>query len=428
MRIVYVAAGAGGMYCGACMRDTTLAGGLVERGHDVEFLSLYTPVKADTPPPGTCRIFYGGINVYLQQHAGLFRRAPVLLDRLFDSPWLLDFVGSFAINTRPEDLGEMTVSVLRGRAGRQKKELEKLMDFLGRGPRPDVVNLTNSLLSAIAPAVKQAIDVPVVCNLQGEDAFVDRIGDPWRDEAVRLIREHARSVDAFVAPGESYADKMAEWLSLDRSRITVIRPGIALAPFEGTAEQPTDVFRIGYLSRIIPEKGIDLLCEAFRRLAREQGDTSVLAVAAELAASDQDFWNAQQKRLREAGLDDRVEFVASPNLAGKVAFLKRCSVFSVPSRLPERRGVACLEAQACGIPVVLPDHGVYREIVSLTGGGILVAPGDAAALADGLRTLRDDTEQARVLGEKAAAGIREHFSSDVVVENTLELYREIRHA
>jgi len=396
--------------------------------HHVEFLSLYTPVKADTSPPGRCRIFYGGINVYLQQHAGLFRRAPVLLDRLFDSPWLLDFVGSFAMNTRPEDLGEMTVSVLRGRAGRQKKELEKLMDFLGRGPRPDVVNLTNSLLSAIAPAVKQAIDVPVVCNLQGEDAFVDRIGDPWRDEAVRLIREHARSVDAFVAPGESYADKMAEWLCVDRSRITVIRPGIALAPFEGTAEQPTDVFRIGYLSRIIPEKGIDLLCEAFRRLAREQGDTSVLAVAAELAASDQDFWNAQQKRLREAGLDDRVEFVASPNLAGKVAFLKRCSVFSVPSRLPERRGVACLEAQACGIPVVLPDHGVYREIVSLTGGGILVRPGDAAALADGLRTLRDDTEQARVLGEEAAAGIREHFSSDVVVENTLELYREIRHA
>ena len=95
MRIVYVAAGAGGVYCGACMRDTTLARGLVGRGHDVDFLSLYTPVKADRSPPGACRVFYGGINVYLQQHAALFQRAPVLLDRLFDSPWLLDLVGSF---------------------------------------------------------------------------------------------------------------------------------------------------------------------------------------------------------------------------------------------------------------------------------------------------------------------------------------------
>ena len=425
MRIVYVAAGAGGVYCGACMRDTTLAHGLARRGHDVEFLSLYTPVKADLSPPGACRIFYGGINVYLQQHASLFRRAPVLLDRLFDSPWLLDLVGSFAINTRPEDLGEMTVSVLRGRAGRQQKELAKFIDFLTRGPRPDVVNITNSLLSAIAPAVRDAIDVPVVCNLQGEDAFVDRIGEPWCGEALRLIREHAASVDMFVAPAETYADEMAEWLSVDRSRIRVIRPGLDIVPFEGEPRQPTEVFRIGYLSRIVPEKGIDLLCEAFRLLEVERPGSTVLAVAGDLDASGEDFWKAQVKHLREAGLGDRIESVDSPDLAGKVAFLKRCSVFSVPSRVPERQAVASLEAQACGVPVVLPDHGIYREIVSLTGGGLLVPPNDAAALADGLRTLRDDTERARALGEKAAAGIREHFSSDVMVERTLDLYEGV---
>ena len=162
MRIVYVAAGAGGRYCGACMRDTALARGLVERGHDVDFLPLYTPVKADRSAPGVCPIFYGGINVYLQQHSALFRRAPALLGRLFDSTWLLDFVGSRALEVRPEDLGEMTVSVLRGPAGRQKKELAKLVDFLKHGPRADVVNLTNSMLSVIAPAVKDAMDVPVV--------------------------------------------------------------------------------------------------------------------------------------------------------------------------------------------------------------------------------------------------------------------------
>ena len=71
------------------------------------------------------------------------------------------------------------------------------------------------------------------------------------------------------------------------------------------------------------------------------------------------------------------------------------------------------------------DLPVYREIIALTGGGLLVEPNDAAALADGLRSLRDDGDRARALGEKAAAGIREHFSGDVMVEKTLGLYAEL---
>jgi len=426
MRIVYVAAGAGGRYCGACMRDTALARGLVERGHDVQFLSLYTPVRADRSAPGHCRIFYGGINVYLEQHSALFRHMPGLLHRLFDSEWLLDFVGSRALEVRPEDLGEMTVSVLKGPAGRQAGELDALVDFLKQGAPPDVVNLTNSMLSAIAPALRQTLDVPVVCNLQGEDAFIDRIGEPWREEALGLIRQHARSIDVFVAPGQGYADAMADWLAVDRSRIRVVRPGIELAPFEGPSERPADVFRIGYLSRIVPEKGMDLLCEAFELLSRGRPGRVVLSTAAELAASDEAFWNVQRRRLEDAGLGDRIEFTASPDLAAKVAFLKRCSVFSVPSRVPERQAVACLEAQAAGLPVVLPDHGIHREIVSLTEGGLLVPPNDPRALADGLARLIDDADLATTLGERAAAGVREHFSSDVMVEKTLDVYGEVR--
>jgi len=425
MRVVYIAAGAAGSYCGACMRDTALARGLAARGHELEFLSLYTPVRADASPPGGCRIFYGGINVYLEQRYDFFRHVPEFLGRLFDSEWLLDFIEHFAIDTKPEDLGEMTVSVLRGPSGRQAGELERLVRFLKSGPRPDVVNITNSLLSAIAPAVKEALGVRVVSNLQGEDVFIGRLGEPWRTEAVALIRRNAEAVDRFVAPGEEYADEMARFLAVDRSRITVIRAGVDPAAYAGTREVPDDTFRIGCLSRIAPAKGTDLLCEAFRLLERERPGASTLELAGEIVPSEREFWEHELGRMRAEGLGDRVRYVGSPDLAGKVRFLKRLSAFALASRTGERQALACIEALAAGCPVVLSDHGMEREIISLTGGGLLVKPNDARALAEGLARLRDDRELARALGRRGAAGVAAHFSSDTMVEKTVELYGKL---
>ena len=422
MRVVYIAAGAGGSYCGACMRDTGLTRGLVARGHEVEFLSLYTPVRADTPPPGECRIFYGGINVFLEQHFQALRHAPEFLGRLFDSEWLLDFVGRFAIDTKPEDLGEMTVSVLRGAEGRQAAELEKLMRFLKSGPRPDVVHITNSMLSAIAPAVKEALGAAVVTNLQGEDAFIERLGEPWRGEAVALIHRHA---SAALAGAILQRRGAALAKHADRSRITVIRPGIDLAAYAGERETPSDTFRIGYLSRITRAKGVDLLLEAFRLLEQERPGSSTLEIAGEVAGSERDFWEGELRHLNATGLGGRVRYVGSPDLEGKAKFLKRLSVFALPSRTGERQAVACLEALAAGCPVVLADHEVEREIVTLTGGGILVPPNDARALAEGLGRLRDDASLARTLGQRGAAGVRTHFSMDTMVEKTVEMYTKL---
>ena len=428
MRIVYLAAGAGGTYCGACMRDTALARGLAAAGHDVEFLSLYAPVKADHAPPGPCRVFFGGINVYLEQVSGLFRHTPAFLHRLFDASWLLDFVGSRALDTRPEDLGEMTVSVLRGPRGKQRGELKRLVDALTAEKPPDVVNITNSLLSAVAPALKKRLDVPVVCNLQGEDAFVERLGEPYRQQATALIREHAASVDVFIAPGEAYADRMTAFLAVDRARIRVIRPGIDLAPFQGEADRPSDVFRIGYLSRITPEKGIDLLCEAFRLLEANAPGRQELTVAGEAGKLGRRLWEDETRRFDEAGIAQRVTYLGTLDFAQKVAFLKRLSVFSVPSRQSERQAMATLEALASGVPVVMPDSGVYPEILSLTGGGVLTAPDDPHALADALAALRDDPARTRLLAASAVAGAHEHFSDSALAANTAELYEALRHA
>ena len=69
---------------------------------------------------------------------------------------------------------------------------------------------------------------------------------------------------------------------------------------------------------------------------------------------------------------------------GKLAFLRSLDVLSVPATYDEPKGVFLLEAMASGVPVVQPRRGAFTEIVEKTGGGLLVAPDDPSALADGI--------------------------------------------
>ena len=128
MKLLYLVAGAGGMYCGACLHSNTLAVAMRKAGEDALLAPAYTPVLTDEEQAPTGRMTFGGLNVYLQQKWSLFRRTPWLLDRLLDQPWLLAWLGKVSSSRRPEKLGALTVSMLRGEQGRQHKELEKLLD------------------------------------------------------------------------------------------------------------------------------------------------------------------------------------------------------------------------------------------------------------------------------------------------------------
>jgi glycosyltransferase involved in cell wall biosynthesis len=422
MRIAYIAAGAGGSYCGACARDVALARGLTARGHDVLLLPLYTPLRSDLSHAGMGRIFYGGINAYLQQRSGLFRRTPGFVDWFFDRPALLRLVSRFAIETRPEGLGEMTVSVLRGTAGRQRKELEKLVGFLEREHRPDVVNLTNSLLSAVAPEVKRRMGVPLFCTLQGEEAFVARLPQPHRNEAMALMRSHAQHFDLLFSPGEGYADEMSEFLSVPRERVQVVRAGIEFGPYRAAGPRVREPFRIGFLSRVTPAKGLDILVEAFALLERMRPGRATLSVAGEVAGVHRGFLRRLRRRMASEGLTGRFEYLGEVDMAGKAALLRSLSAFCLPSRYAERRAVACLEAMAAGVPVVVPSIGLFPELIALTGGGTLVPVEDAGAVAQALAALMDDPDGADRMGQAAAEGVAAHFSADAMAEQTLRAY------
>src|SRR3954447_10334580 len=111
MRIAYITAGAAGMFCGSCLHDNTLVAALTRLGHDALLIPTYTPIRTDEDDVSQKRVFFGGINVYLQQKFAFFRHTPWLLDRLFDWPRLLRWVARFAVKTQAQELGELTVSM-----------------------------------------------------------------------------------------------------------------------------------------------------------------------------------------------------------------------------------------------------------------------------------------------------------------------------
>src|SRR5438876_162126 len=146
MKVAYITAGAAGNFCGSCMHDNTLVAALQALGHDALLIPTYTPIRTDEKDVSTHRVFLGGINVYLQQKLALFRHTPWTLDRLLDFPGLLRWVSRFAVKTQADELAELTLSMLQGEHGHQRKEVAKLVDWLATDVRPDIVNLTNALL------------------------------------------------------------------------------------------------------------------------------------------------------------------------------------------------------------------------------------------------------------------------------------------
>ncbi|MEN0110710.1 MAG: glycosyltransferase family 1 protein, partial [Planctomycetota bacterium] len=142
MRIAYLAAGAAGMYCGSCLHDNTLAAAMQRLGEDAVLVPTYTPLRTDEPSVAGPRVFVGGVSAYLRQAVPAWRRAPRWVDRLLDQPWLLRLATRGGASVDPAQLGELTVSMLRGADGAQATQLPPLVDWLAGEFRPEVVHLS----------------------------------------------------------------------------------------------------------------------------------------------------------------------------------------------------------------------------------------------------------------------------------------------
>lgn len=427
MRIAYITAGAAGMYCGSCLHDNTLAAALLELGEDVLLVPTYTPLRTDEPDVSIKRIFFGGINVYLQEKVPLFRHTPWWFDRLLDNPGLLERLSRRAASVDPSQLGGMTVSMLRGEAGHQRKEVEKLVHWLITDVKPDVVHLSNSMQIGMARMIRERCGPPVVCQLSGEDIFLEKLPQPYYDEARAHLRERAADVDAFVALNNYYAVFMAEYLAVDRAKVRVIPHGLKLDGHgTRTEKQPGEPRVIGYFARICEEKGLHLLVDACEQLAKRGAEPSfVLHAAGYLGGGDKPYLAAIKSRIAAGPLAGRFRYLGELSRAEKIAFLQSLDVFSTPTVYRESKGIPAIEALANAVPVVLPDHGGFPELVADTGGGVLHRPHDAADLADKLLKLLRDPARGIKHGLTGQRVIHDRYNAASMARQTRDLYGKL---
>ena len=414
------------MYCGSCLRDNAMATELLARGHDVLLLPVYTPTFTDEPNVSRDHVALGGISAYLEQYVPFFRKTPQWLDRLWDSKLVLSLASRKSISTNPKMLGEMTVSVLKGEDGFQRKEIHKLIDWLKTEQLPDVINLPYSLLIGLAEPLKAALNRPVLCTLQGEDLFLDGLQEPYRTQALDLIRKQLDHVDLFLSVSEYYAEFMPKYLGIPADKIHVVPLGINPAGFALRESHDSAPFTVGFFARVAPEKGLHVLAEAYR-LLRQSGDLpeARLEVAGYMAPDCRPYLNDIEKKLKKAKLGDEFHYRGVLDRADKIEFLRQLDVMSIPATYDEPKGVSLLEALACGVPLVQPRRGGFTEILEKTGGGLLVKPDDPDALAHGIREIYRDKQRATELGANGFRGVREHYTSAHMADKLLQAYQSV---
>lgn len=432
MKVLYLTAGAAGMYCGSCMHDNTLAAALMRRGCDVSLVPLYTPIRTDEENVSVDRVFFGGINMYLQEKIPLFRHLPAFADRWLNNPRLIRRVAGGSMSVKASELGALTLSALRGEHGHQRKEMRRLVDWIKKEARPEIVNLTNLLVAGFVPLLKKEYDVPVLVTLQGDDLFLEELEAPHKEKVMAEMRRLAAMVDGFVVNTRFYAAKMAALFEVPVEKMHLVPLGsdVTLHPEalragqspKETSGRPT----VGYLARICPEKGFGLLVDAFIRLRQLPGMGEARLVAAGwLGNSDREFFEAQRAKLREVGLEKAFEYAGVVDREEKIEFLRSVDVFSVPATYEEPKGLFVLEALACGIPVVQPEHGAFPELLERTGGGKLFAPNDTVQLARTLADLLGNTEARKSLGAEGKGNVIEHCGADAMAGETLRIYEHV---
>jgi glycosyltransferase involved in cell wall biosynthesis len=422
MRILFLTPGTGSFYCGTCMRDNALAVALRRLGHDAQMTPMYLPLSLDEESAENTPLFYGGVNVYLQQVSSLFRKTPRWLDQLLESPAVVGYASKRAGMTKAKDVGEMTVSMLRGEDGNQAKELDRMVEWMRTDGKPDVVCLSNALLLGLGRRLKRETGAKVVCTLQGEDTYIDAMDEPHRTRAWETMTERARDFDAFIAVSRYHADIMTRRCKLDPAKVHVVYNGISLDGYDALSTGPT-VPTLGYLARMCPPKGLGTLVEAYL-LLRRRGKTPnlKLRVAGAQAGNDAEYVEGLRAKLRAEGVDGDAEFLPNVSRDEKIAFLKSLTVFSTPATYGESFGLYVIEALAAGVPVVQPRHAVFPELLAETGGGFLCEPDSPPALADAIEALLCDPERARALGEEGRFNVREKFTAEAMARNVERVF------
>lgn len=428
MKIVYLITGSGGsFYCGNCYRDMLYVRAIRKvPGIKASAIPLYLPPDKTTSEESGFdkNVFFGAISMYLREKVKFLRNMPAILDKFLDSRLFLRFAAKQAGTTSTEGYEELTINMIEGDNAFRKAEVDRLVKYLMKDGKPDIIHLSNALILGIARQLKKRIDVKVVCSLLNEDDWIDDMAEPFRSRAWKMIAKEAGYVDIFVTPSNYYKELFKNKTKLKCDNVMVVPLGFD--PEMDTVERPErEPSAIGYFSRINSYNGFDKLVDAFIEMKKEDMIPGLtLNVCGGYTGTDKNFVSRQIKKIREHHLEKSVKIYPEFEGDRKMEFFRDVDVISVPVRKYDGYGLYLLEANAAGIPVVQPATGAFPEIIERTKGGIIYSPDTVQELAANLTRLLTDRKLASSLGESGRKMVRQELSLDRMSAGLSEVYKK----
>ena len=244
-------------------------------------------------------------------------------------------------------------------------------------------------------------------------------------EDVAVLASLTASMDRLIVPSAAIEHKV-RCEGRDGARFAVIPNGVDLSRFATPAPRcdirselgiPASAPLLGVVARLEAEKGHRFLVDAMPAVLSAVPDAWLLIVG---EGSEADALRAQAAGLG-AGVAERVRLVGRRDDVS--AITASLTVAVLPS-LREAQGISILEAMARRVPVVASAVGGIPEVITSGVDGMLVAPGDPAALAGAIVRLLSDRALRRRLGEAGYRTVADRFSIDAQVKRIEAVYDE----
>jgi glycosyltransferase involved in cell wall biosynthesis len=424
MKIVYLITGSGGsFYCGNCYRDMIFVRAIRKvPGIKASAIPLYLPPDNSTVASGLDKnVFFGAISMYVREKIPFFRNMPAFMDKILDSSSMLRMAARQAGTTNTAGLEEMTLHMIEGDNAFRKHEVDRLVKYLEKDGKPDIIHLSNALILGLARQLKKRMKVKVVCSLLNEDDWIEEMAEPYRSKAWEMIGIESQHVDSFVTPSVYYRDLFIKKTGIAGSNISVVPLGYE--PEEtASATRISDFPVIGFFSRINHMNGFDKIADAFISMKSDGYPGLSLHVCGGYTGSDRHFVSEQMKKIRDHGFERSVRIYEGFEGDMKLEFFNNVDLISVPVRKYDGYGLYLLEANAAGIPVVQPATGAFPEIIEATGGGTTYSPDSIDELIKSLSLLLDNHSLREYLGKKGMEGVKSKLSLGKMSERLSDVY------
>jgi hypothetical protein len=263
-----------------------------------------------------------------------------------------------------------------------------------------------------------ALDARVGAALDGRD--------PTIRDMVALERYCYERADGLLACGPSIVTEVESRyeMTIDRARLGLVAHGLADRAVGASTAGDTERTNVLFVGRLEPRKGVDVLLGCAEQLLERHGDLDItIAGDDSVPTLDGSTMRAQFER-SSSPHGERVHFGGPVDDDTLLSLYLGCDILVVPSRY-ESFGLMLLEAMMFAKPVIASDVGGMREIVVHGETGLLVPPGDAAALAAAIDVLVGDPELRSRLGRAGRARYEQEFSHALMVQGVSRFYRSV---